>query len=445
MLKKYTTFCFLLLVFSFANLNAQTVQSGPMVGYSTMKEVLLWIQTTEEADVYFKYNEKGKSEKFQSKTVKTEENTGFIAKIIITGLQEGKEYEYTPYINGKAFKPGYEMSFQTQTLWQWRKDPPPLSFAAGSCFYVNESEVDRPGNPYGSNFEILTSIHKDNPDFMVWMGDNTYLREADWNSRSGIFHRYTHTRSLPELQPLLANTHHYAMWDDHDYGPNDADRSYWGKHITQEAFNLFWGNLNTGIIDGEGVTTTFPWQDIEFFMLDNRWFRSANHDKNFDNREMFGQKQLLWLREALVNSHASFKFIVMGGQALPENPRFERYSTYQKERAQFLEMLKDINVPGIIILSGDIHHTEMNKMERDGFYPLYEISVSSLTAGIYGLKEPYNNKYLLEETIVNEHNYGIFTVTGPRKERVLNIKIKGVNGDLKWEKNITAEELSVKR
>ncbi|QCK16977.1 alkaline phosphatase D family protein [Mangrovivirga cuniculi] len=445
MKKRNSAYCFLILLFSCLNINAQKVQSGPMVGYSTMKEVLLWIQTEEQAEVYFKYSEKGSSKNFQTATVETSEENAFVAKIIVKNLEEGKEYEYTPYINGKAFKPGYEMSFQTQTLWQWRKDPPELSFAAGSCFYVNEKEVDRPGKPYGSDFEILTSIHKDDPDFMVWMGDNTYLREVDWNSRSGIYHRYTHTRSLPELQPLLANTHHYAIWDDHDYGPNDADRSYWGKHMTEEAFNLFWGNLNTGLIEGEGVTNVFPWQDVEFFMLDNRWFRSANDDWDYEDRQIFGEKQLLWLREALVGSHASFKFIVMGGQALPENPRFERFSTFEEERQKFLKMLREINVPGIVILSGDIHHTEMNKMERDGYYPLYEITVSSLTAGTYALKPPYNNKYLLEETIVNEHNYGIFTVSGPRTERVLNIKVKGVNGELKWEKEITAEELSTKR
>ena len=33
------------------------INSGPMVGYSTMQEVLLWIQTTESAKVHFEYFE----------------------------------------------------------------------------------------------------------------------------------------------------------------------------------------------------------------------------------------------------------------------------------------------------------------------------------------------------------------------------------------------------
>jgi alkaline phosphatase D len=74
---------------------------------------------------------------------------------------------------------------------------------------------------------------------MVWMGDNIYLREADWSAESSIFRRYTHTRSHPLLQKLLGSTHHYATWDDHDYGPNNSDRSLWNKKITTTPLNFF--------------------------------------------------------------------------------------------------------------------------------------------------------------------------------------------------------------
>ena len=50
-----------------------------------------------------------------------------------------------------------------------------MSFAIGSCSYVNEPEFDRPGKPYGSNFEIFNSINNKNPDFMLWLGDNMYF------------------------------------------------------------------------------------------------------------------------------------------------------------------------------------------------------------------------------------------------------------------------------
>ncbi|MDW8296496.1 MAG: alkaline phosphatase family protein, partial [Raineya sp.] len=63
MLKPIFTILFFLLlvqgVFSQANL----LQSGPMVGYSEMKEVLLWVQTKSSAKVKFAYWEKGNATK----------------------------------------------------------------------------------------------------------------------------------------------------------------------------------------------------------------------------------------------------------------------------------------------------------------------------------------------------------------------------------------------
>ena len=59
----------------------------------------------------------------------------------------------------KVFR-DYEMEFQTQQLWKWRTDPPDFKFVIGSCSYVNEPKFDRPGEPYGSNFEIFKGIIK---------------------------------------------------------------------------------------------------------------------------------------------------------------------------------------------------------------------------------------------------------------------------------------------
>lgn len=100
---------------------------------------------------------------------------------------------------------------------------------------------------------------------MVWLGDNAYLRDADWDSRSGVYHRYSHSRAVKELQPLIANTPQYAIWDDHDYGPNDSDRSYYGKEWTRAAFQDFWANPVYGAGDTEGITGAFSHSDADFF------------------------------------------------------------------------------------------------------------------------------------------------------------------------------------
>ena len=261
-------FLALLLLVGLNTIAQDLVQSGPMVGYSTMREVLLWVQTTEKATVHFEYyDQQNTKERFTTDTYTTYKEFAYVAKLIADKVLPGKTYYYELFVNGQMVKRDYPMEFQSQTLWQWRTDPPEVNFAIGSCNYVNEPEFDRPNKPYGSEFEIFTAIHKKQPDFMLWLGDNMYLREADWNSRTGFLHRYTHTRSLPEVQPLLASTHHYAIWDDHDFGPNDADGSFWLKKTASEVFKLFWGNPNYDVINKGGITGVFQWADLDFFFI----------------------------------------------------------------------------------------------------------------------------------------------------------------------------------
>ncbi len=418
------------------------LQSGPMVGYSTMREVLLWVQTTNAAEVHFEYFEKGKpDERFQTKKYLTGSEQGFVAKLVANQILPGKTYQYELFIDGTKIDRNYPMEFQSQTLWQWRTDPPDVKFAIGSCSYVNEERFDRPGKPYGSDFEIFEAIHQKRPDFMLWLGDNTYLREADWNSRTGFLHRYTHTRSLPQLQPLLASAHHYAIWDDHDYGPNNSDGSFWGKETASEIFKLFWGNPNYDVIGKGGITGSFQWADLHFFLLDNRYFRTSN--TNFaTEREMLGKTQIDWLINALASSNAPFKFVAVGGQVLSTEAMHENYATFPKERRYLLDKIREAKIEGVVFLDGDRHHTGLSRMkESENVYPLYDLTCSSLTAGAHPDNEELN-QYRLEETLFGEHNFGILTVTGPRTARVLNMCIYDKDGKEVWSRDIHAKELT---
>ena len=428
--------------FIFISLHAQDlINSGPMVGYSTMQEVLLWVQTSENAKVHFEYYEiDNPSIRFKTDEKITEKKTGFVAKLIADQVMPGKKYNYEIFINDiKVFR-DYEMEFQTQQLWKWRTDPPDFKFVIGSCSYVNEPKFDRPGEPYGSNFEIFNSINKKNPDFMLWLGDNTYLRESDWNSRTGFIKRYSHTRALSELQPLLASTHHYATWDDHDYGPNNSDGSFWLKETASEIFKLFWTNPNYDVTGKGGITGLFQWSDVDFFLMDNRYHRTSNNNFTVD-RQILGKDQIDWLINALTFSQATFKFIAMGGQVISSGAVYENYATYPEERKYLLDKIREAKIEGVIFLDGDRHHTVLSKMqESDEVYPLYDLTCSSLTAGVNDDDESYNI-YSLKETLVGENNFGMLNVTGPANNRVLIIKIFDKDGQELWKKSISANDL----
>jgi alkaline phosphatase D len=274
---------------------------------------------------------------------------------------------------------------------------------------------------------------------MVWGGDNTYLREPDWNTRTGILYRNTHTRSLPEMQPLLGSTHHYAIWDDHDFGPNDSDRGFSLKNMTSEAFRLFWGNPNY-IFEG-ACTGTFEWGDAQFFLLDDRWFRAPN-DRN-DDRTYFGKPQIQWLIDALVFSKANFKFIVTGGQIVNAASLFENYAVFAEERNYLLQRIADEKIPGVIFLTGDRHHTILHRLNRFGTYPLYDFTVSPLTSGPGkpNDKEKTTDTFVEGTSVENKRNFSTFEITGKANERVLKVSIFDSKGVEQWQREIKASEL----
>jgi alkaline phosphatase D len=443
MLNRY--YCLLFASFIVGSINAQgnLLQSGPMVGYSAKREALLWVQTTAPATVRFEYWDKTKPQtRYKTDNYNTNKTEAYTARLVADELAPGVRYEYELFINNKKVARDYPLEFQSQALWEYRTDPPPVRFAFGSCTFINDEPFDRPGRAYGGDYSIFTTIYQQKPDFMLWGGDNLYLREGDFDSRTGIMYRYTHTRATKELQPLLGSVHHYATWDDHEFGPNDSDGSYVLKETTTEAFRLFWGNQHYGTgTDGKGICSSFKWSDIEVFLLDDRYFRTANQN-HAQPRQLMGKAQLDWLINALAVSDAAFKFVVIGCQVLNPAVVYENYSTYAEERAELIRLIREAGIKRVMFMSGDRHHTELTKLqERPGLYPLYDLTSSPFTSGVSmsGTNEP--NTLRVPNTLVQEHNFALLEVTGPRRERKLKISILNKEGKLLWDKEIAAKEL----
>ena len=414
------------------------IKSGPMLGYSEMKEVLIWVQTEKPADVSIQYWEKGDKTVHKSEIVHTNKQNAYIARIIADEVTMGKKYDYEVLINGKKMAFDYALEFQTQDLWQYRHDPPAFSFIFGTCNYVNEEATDRPGRGYGGADEVYAAMHAKKPDFMIWGGDNFYYREPDY-TRTGMIHRNDHARAVKSMQPLLANVHHYAIWDDHDYGPNDSDRSFPLKHMSLEMFKMYWGNPNF-VFPNEGITGKFQWADVEFFLMDDRWSKAPN-ELNDPNKDYWGSKQMTWLLDALTTSKASFKIIVNGGQVISPAKVFENMANYEAERTYLLKELKNRKIPGVLFLSGDRHISNLNKIEREGTYPLYDLTVSPMTAGkADAVKQDYNET-LVAGTLVQERAFSKIDVSGPLKDRTLTMTIFNVKGETIWTKEIKSNQL----
>jgi alkaline phosphatase D len=402
-----------------------------MLGYNTMKEVLIWVQTEKPQALSLDYWPQDQELLKQTIKYQTQSENARIAKFIAKDLEPGTAYQYQLFIEGKALAAG---SFTTQKLWQHREEPPQWSMATGSCAYTNEPKYDRPGIPYGKGNEIFTEIVEKRPEMMLWLGDNIYLREPDWSSKSGIEHRYTHFKSMPEIQELWKSMHHYAIWDDHDFGPNDADRSFVGKEMTLNAFQNFWGNYEYGINGKPGITSQFSYNDVDFFLLDNRYNRSPN-DRKTGKREILGEEQIEWLIDALVNSKASFKMVAIGGQVLSDAALYENHATYAEERKKLLDLIEKEELKNVIFFSGDRHKTELTKMELPNGNLLYDYTCSPLSSKAYNSIEEGNN-LRVEGTHVATQNFGILEFSGSFKARKLTIKTFNAKGELEWERTI---------
>jgi alkaline phosphatase D len=411
-----------------------------MHGFADMSSMTLWVQTERAARVSVELHPEGDPAKRRRFEAATRAEDDFAAAVRLAGLDPGTRYRYTVTVDGKsAGDPG---RFATQPLWQFRTDPPEFAVAFGSCMYLND-RFDRPGAPWGGDFQILDAIAARSPDLMLWLGDNVYFREPEWTSIEAMSARYRAVRAMPELRRLARATSHVAIWDDHDFGPNDSDGSFVMKGAALEAFKRYWPNPSHGRPDVPGVFGMVTYGDADFFLLDNRFHRYPNRFPPTAEKAMFGRAQLGWLKQALVASRAPFKVVVAGGQFWNRANRYEAFHGFPAEQKALADWLLEQKIPGVVFLSGDRHLGGLWRVERPGAYPLYEFTSSPLTAGAFANPPPEEreNPELVPGTLVTQRNFGMLRFSGPRAERVLTLEAYDASGTLLWQRRIAGAEL----
>jgi alkaline phosphatase D len=427
------------------------VVAGPMLGQVELRDARVWLEVSPSVkNVKLQFNKK--HEPGKTRWVNYSGITGKEFNPIsftIGGLEPGTTYEYSFVIDGK---PGFrKSSFTTKPLWQWRIPAPDFSFLTGSCAYFNEPVYDRPGTPYGGDSSIFKTMAQENASFMLWLGDNWYYREVDYFSKWGLWYRAHHDRSLPVLQDFLKAMPQYAIWDDHDYGPNDADKSYPLKNESLEVFKNYWLNPSYGE-DGKGIYTMINYADVDIFMMDDRWFRSSNTMSPVINgqpnpaKKMWGEQEMEWLENALLFSKASFKLIATGNQTLNPKSIFECLQDYPAEFNELMDFLTAEKINGVLFLTGDRHHSEVIRWDRKGSYPLYDITNSPFTSGVSkvtGTKEE-TNPARVPGTLVEAQNYTRVTVSGAAKNREILFSFTGIKGNVLAQWKINENDLKTK-
>ncbi len=423
---------------------AGSLYAGPMQGYVAARSAVVWLQTPGAAEVWLEYAPVDvPGDKKRTASRRTDAAGQFCAHLVMDELAPGTRYQAVAYVNGQ---PAADRAIvvRTQPIWLFRGPPPDTTLLTGSCAFINDPPFDRPGQPYGGGYEIYEPMRREQADLMVWLGDNLYFREADLLSPEGMALRYRVTRGFAPLDAFLRSTPQVAIWDDHDYGPNDSDSSFEFKNASLDLFKTYWANPTYGVGGVAGVFTRTSIADADIFLLDDRWFRSADATSPGERgKVMFGPAQMRWLKNALLFSKARFKIVAGGGQFFNDDDAYEGWNQFPQERAEFMGFLQQYRIPGLVFLSGDRHISELIRYPRPVYsgrreYPLWEFTCSPLNSHPAPGDDDPNR---VAGTLVKARNYGVLKLAGQGANRTLTLACKGVDGGTLWSHTLGLKDL----
>ena len=266
------------------------------------------------------------------------------------------------------------------------------------------------------------SLEKESINSFFFLGDNIYGDVPSGRLDNVIL---SYEKLNDQMPSWLKNTEKLVIWDDHDYGLNDAGANYIYKAESQQIYNDAWNiDQNDPRRSREGIYFSelkdIAGKKILIVGLDTRYFRSnlikiGNSYKPHKNSNttILGRIQWQWLEKELSREH-DILILASSIQVLATEHRFEKWSNIPHERDKLLALLNKLSSK-VLIISGDRH--------RSGFYKLdniYEFTSSSLNKGIF---PSYESDSLLLGKTYTQNNYGIVQF----HENSLNLFIKDEN------------------
>ena len=302
-------------------------------------------------------------------------------------------------------------------------EPKTFRIAIGSC---NRQDLPQ---------EYWSIIEKDSADIFVWGGDNIYADTPDmglmgetYDSIKSNLYYQSFIESLPNA-PL-------GVWDDHDYGKNDAGKEWPYKDEAKELFLDFLDIDSTQAVanrKGTYYSKVIPLgsKSIKFYMLDSRYFRDGLVDAEVSGKRyqphtskdstLLGEQQWEWLEKEFKSSKANFNIIVSSIQFLSSEHGFETWGNFPNEIEKMQNLWLEYPLQNILLFSGDRHISEFSQKKIDGLaYPLTDFTSSGLTHS-YSSYSGEPNRYRVGE-VVAQTSYGIIDLNLVTEEAELKIK-----------------------
>lgn len=277
----------------------------------------------------------------------------------------------------------------------------PISIAFGSCLKQNKPQP------------VWKQIAAQAPDVFLFMGDNVYIDSTDPKVMAAAYQQLGKNplfKEFRETTPIL------PIWDDHDYGADDAGKDFTGKQDSKAAFLKFFGipkddsrSQRDGLYHAETLHSGD--RTIQIILLDTRWFRDVPTTQSGNAAaSILGAEQWHWIQEKL-KEKAELHIIASSIQVIPETHKWEKWANFPAERQRLLDMIRQTQA-NVIILSGDRHLGEISmlpKAQTGLEYDLVEVTASGLNSALGWLNGDEKNPYRIGKNFRKDH-FGLLKI-----------------------------------
>jgi len=296
----------------------------------------------------------------------------------------------------------------------------------GSCNVQDEPQ------PHWS----ILSRHK--VDLWLWLGDNIY---ADTEDMTLMKHKYDEQFMRKDYAGFRQTTPVIGTWDDHDYGENNSGKSYPKKIESQQLLLDFLEEPEHSVRRSrqgvyEAYTLGPPGRQVKFVLLDNRYFA----DEPGPDADILGDSQWDFLRTELNSSTAQFTFIGSGTQVLALDQPFETWGRFPQSRRRLLNVVRESNKGGVILLSGDRHIHEISVVNDETVhYPLIDFTASGLTHSYSSLKAE-KNRYRVG-SLLSEPGFGLIVIDWEREDPTVSLQARDMQDRIRLRLDMSLSSL----
>ena len=318
-------------------------------------------------------------------------------------------------------KPKSNTSFQLKSLNQ-------IKIGFGSCLKQDKSML------------IFESIKQESFDLFLMIGDNVY---GDSETKDLKELKLAYKKQKENFGMMKLNFPFEAIWDDHDYGMNDAGKEYLYKESSKELFLNFW-NIPLDDIrryrKGLYFDLTYNIGDrtLQILLLDTRTFRDTlmpsnnigapGKERYISNQDssltILGKNQWNWLRKKIIQP-VDFRIIASSIQFLPIGHGWESWNNFPYEREKLIEIIDNANLSHTLVISGDRHRGGLYQLKTDNGRIISEMTSSSLNASFLNKEE--HGPLRIGNTFIKE-NYGVILINSI--DNSISVSLKDINGKI---------------